>query len=359
MKRAFTFLLALTMSCTLWACGEKASAPETTQPTQLQEQAESPATPLPFSAQYIRTDWYQEQTQFPGVQIIDNRDTLDQYYQEHLEFETWPRQDGELANPFEEACVKYDDAFFEQNYLLFLILAEGSGSVRHTVHSVEQTGSGQLEISVESVLPGGIGTADMAYWHIILELERPVKLPTAEDISVYWNGRLAYQNGQIVKQIKEAAFQSPPKCEIRSQSGEISLKAVNFDWSAQQADGTVLNTLTDLAMRPISPEGVSDHLFIDPKYSESIYAPVKETGAYAPTNSRGYFVKLHLPGNPSQVSFSCQAVGEAEEKTVYLFEDTALYAWPGGHIYEITATWEDQGEGYWGTATYYVYITDQ
>jgi|GEM_PF-1498277 len=310
-------------------------------------------TPLSYDVQFIRTGGYFEQEQYPQVQIIDSREALDTYYEanktpyvlEHTEFL--------------DACEEYDSAFFTENYLIFLVLQEGSGSVRHKVHSVAQDGKGQLAISVESVLPGGVGTSDMAQWHILLVLERPEELPTAKDVLVYWNDRLAFEKGEAIRVIPGAQFQGPPACELRSQSGDLSLKAVNYSWNAQQSDGTVLNTITDLAMRPVSPEGVTWQMYIDPKHAETIYGLVESTGVYEPTNSLGYFVKLYWPANPTTVKITCWAPGESVERVVFLCDNSGFYAWQGSYIYEIQATWEDEAQGFWGNATYYVYITDK
>ena len=47
---------------------------------------------------------------------------------------------------------------------------------------------------------------------------------------------------------------------------------------------------------------------------------------------------------------------DTPEESVFSYKEPAFYAKPGGYIYEITATWDDTGAGFHGTANYYVYI---
>lgn len=362
MKRIFTALLVLCLLCV--GCAPKAHTPATgpsheSVPAGTQET--KPNVALDYNVQFIRTNGYTSGAKYPGVQIIHSKQALDDYYAAHNAGYDLERKDAVYADTtigFLDACDKYNTSFFEENYLIFVILEEGSGSVRHNIHHVERTHDGKIEISVESVLPGGFGTADMAQWHVILELERTEQLPSVNDIVIYWNDRLAFENGQVVEPGQAAKFQSAPTCHLASQDSEVSLEAVNYSWYAQQSDGMTLHTITDLTSRPISLER-TQHWFIDSKYAETIYAPVPGQDIYEPTNSLGYFVKLHWDANPSNVSLSCWAEGEMEEKTVITHYGSGFYAWLGSCIYEIRATWEDTGAGFWGTATYYVYISDQ
>jgi hypothetical protein len=68
------------------------------------------------------------------------------------------------------AIEKYSDDFFAGNYLVIVLLGEGSGSIRHKVERVDTNG----DIVITRQLPE-IGTADMAAWNIIIELNNDFK----------------------------------------------------------------------------------------------------------------------------------------------------------------------------------------
>ena len=52
-----------------------------------------------------------------------------------------------------------------------ILLEEGSGSVRHEVRCVVQTGDKNLAICVDRKVPE-VGTDDMAQWHILIEMDK-------------------------------------------------------------------------------------------------------------------------------------------------------------------------------------------
>jgi hypothetical protein len=77
---------------------------------------------------------------------------------------------------------KYNDAFFTECFLIFIIIYEGSGSVRHKVTSLTKE-DGILLVSIEKKLPE-IGTADMAGWLIVVEADNAfVEFDVLKEIS--------------------------------------------------------------------------------------------------------------------------------------------------------------------------------
>ena len=62
----------------------------------------------------------------------------------------------------------YNDAFFETHFLLFAVIVEGSGSIRHRADSLVIEDDG-LTLNITSIHPA-VGTADVAMWHIVYEL---------------------------------------------------------------------------------------------------------------------------------------------------------------------------------------------
>ena len=112
-----------------------------------------------FIAQYIRTNGYHEDVIYPAVTVIDSVEALNSYYEENQD-----RYD--LAQW--DVTERYDEAYFSENVLLLVLLEEGSGSNRHEVTAVMKQEDG-MEIAIDRILPE-IGTADMAEWHIFIEV---------------------------------------------------------------------------------------------------------------------------------------------------------------------------------------------
>ncbi|MCL2444459.1 MAG: hypothetical protein FWD13_13490 [Treponema sp.] len=71
---------------------------------------------------------------------------------------------------YADAIAKYTDNYFTDNFLVIVLLEENSGSNRHEVEKVETNG----DIIINRLIPE-IGTADMATWNIIIELNNNFK----------------------------------------------------------------------------------------------------------------------------------------------------------------------------------------
>ena len=139
-----------------------------------------------YRAQYIRTDGDYGGS-YRKAEIIDSLQALQDYYTDYREKFDLERKEKVYADTtigFLDACDGYDEAFFEKNYLVFVRLQEGSGSIRHQVMGVEQTEEQKLSIYINRDIPE-VCTDDMAYWHIILELSRDLLVTSSDDISVY------------------------------------------------------------------------------------------------------------------------------------------------------------------------------
>jgi len=72
---------------------------------------------------------------------------------------------------YTDAVAKYTGNYFTDNFLVIVLLEENSGSNRHEVEKVEANG----DIIINRLIPE-IGTADMATWTIIIELNNSYKL---------------------------------------------------------------------------------------------------------------------------------------------------------------------------------------
>lgn len=118
-----------------------------------------------FSVQYIRTDGYHESAVYPLLTVISSRGELEKYYDAN-------KNKYALSPAFDAATEKYTGEFFLENYLVIVLLEEGSGSVRHEVEEIGENG----EILISRLQPG-IGTCDMAEWHVIIELKNGFQPP--------------------------------------------------------------------------------------------------------------------------------------------------------------------------------------
>ena len=71
---------------------------------------------------------------------------------------------------FADAITQYDAAWFAEHDLLMVVLEEGSGSIRHEVYAITKTPE-KWSINIASIEPE-VCTADMAQWHILIEVEK-------------------------------------------------------------------------------------------------------------------------------------------------------------------------------------------
>ncbi len=147
-----------------------------------------------FNVQYIRTGTQNYEGSFPAVTLIHSTDDLTAYYEENKEqFYLERREDpaSDTTIGYLDACDKYDNKFFENNALVFVVLEEGSGSTRHNVSTVKVDANGVMYINILSVEPE-VGTCDMAYWHIMTEVPKNKAPENQESVVIYYNDARIY-----------------------------------------------------------------------------------------------------------------------------------------------------------------------
>lgn len=159
-----------------------------------------------FEAQYIRTDGYHESMEYPMVRVIHSVEELKAYYDSNKDIYNLERRDKVYADTtigFLDACDKYNESYFEKQFLVLVLLEEGSGSIRHEVTEVElvQTEQKQeLVVNIITKVPE-IGTDDMAEWHIFVEPEPGVNIEKESQVTINLNGKVfkddavAYDSG--------------------------------------------------------------------------------------------------------------------------------------------------------------------
>lgn len=324
--------------------------------------AEQP-TAEPYCARYIRTDGYVEGAEYPKVRVIRSVEELQTYYREHRRTYYLERREQLYADTsigFLDACDAYNEAFFEKNCLVFVLLEEGSGSIRHEVLGAVQTAEGKLAVTIGTIDPGA-GTCDMAQWHVILEVSREAAV-APEDVLVYLDGQLAWNGETVVKPIRAGAYQEPPAGRLITPDGEFPLQTGGYSWNCTLENGMLAATIADQASRPL-PKASLVPVLIPAKYAETIYAYVPEKECYEPTNALGYLVKLDWDSAPTDFTITCwpEAVWQnrdTPEVPVVTLDSSAFYAKTGSYVYEIVARWEDTGIGCYGSAHYYAYIQE-
>ncbi|MBR4961450.1 MAG: hypothetical protein IKY52_11180, partial [Clostridia bacterium] len=128
---------------------------------------------FPEAVQYIRTDGYHEDEQYPVITLIRSAEELEKYYQANRKRYDLERKETVYADTsigFLGACDRYDAAYFDGHDLLLILLEEGSGSIRHEVGALTRTEAGWT-VDVIRTEPE-ICTDDMAQWHLMIEVEK-------------------------------------------------------------------------------------------------------------------------------------------------------------------------------------------
>lgn len=159
-------------------------------------------TDYAFEACYIRTDGYHENMVYPQMQVIRSADQLQTYCRENgslYQFE----QGTDGAESFLEACERYDEAYFEKQCLLLVLLQEGSGSIRHKVDRVG-TADGDTVISIQTITPE-VGTCDMAAWHILIEPDSTLEFPKGGKVALLLDETVAVTPERTVTHSNEQA----------------------------------------------------------------------------------------------------------------------------------------------------------
>ena len=121
------------------------------------------------NTQYIRVSYRggtissKGRTTYPICRVISSTSELAQYSEDFDKNSSW-------GTEYTNAIAKYSNKFFEDNFLVIVLLEESSGSNRHKVERVDRNGG----IFISRLIPE-IGTADMAAWNIIIELNNSFK----------------------------------------------------------------------------------------------------------------------------------------------------------------------------------------
>jgi len=175
-KKVIVALLLVVMAA-FSACGNPStpdgsgtSVPTTNHPDDVPAVSQtSNGREIDFKAQYIRTNGYVPDAVYPIITVISSREELEQYYEDYkdiYDLSAHPTVYIDTTIGFLDAIEKYPDKFFAKQFLLLILLEEGSGSIRHKLKRVEENGT----IVIDRLRPEP-QTCDMAEWHIFIELD--------------------------------------------------------------------------------------------------------------------------------------------------------------------------------------------
>ena len=120
--------------------------------------------------QYVLGTWTSN-IEYPVVTIISSGLELEQYHNDYEDKYDFLRHQHS-TNGFMDAIERYSDAFFADSFLVLVLLEETSGFIRHRVERIDENG----DIVITRLVSDGPITADMAQWHIIIELEKTTDL---------------------------------------------------------------------------------------------------------------------------------------------------------------------------------------
>lgn len=137
-----------------------------------------------FTEWEVRTDGYHEGVQYPQVFFIRSRAELDDYIERNkslYQFEF--AEGGDSYYSFVEAAARYPESWFEDHQLILVLLEEGSGSIRHSLADLSDTG-----LTVIRTVPE-VGTDDMAEWHLFIETDKANTFAAPEDFTVSFETR--------------------------------------------------------------------------------------------------------------------------------------------------------------------------
>ena len=133
----------------------------------------------------IRTNMSGEVYDFPNTAVITSKEELNEYYNTNKDIYFLERVEKVYSDTtigFLDEADKYDEKFFEDNLLIFVILENGSGSIRQKVTKVECSEL-RTRITLKSITPE-ICTDDMAYWHVFVSIPKSEFL--SDNIEIAW-----------------------------------------------------------------------------------------------------------------------------------------------------------------------------
>ena len=193
-KKSFILLVLLLTVCTvitvLILCDREGSVSDVSTKTNDTAIERDITSEVEFTVQYARTGSYIEENYYPIVETVTTLDALNEYRENNKDTYYLGRADkgyDDSATGFLDACDSYTKEFFEENGLVFVILEEPSGSIRHRVEYVKRNNT-VMDIAIDPIIPEA-GTDDMAIWHIIIAVDKDVIPEDEENVRIFYDGK--------------------------------------------------------------------------------------------------------------------------------------------------------------------------
>lgn len=127
---------------------------------------DSGAKDITFDADYIRTDGNIKEVAEPVIVKIKSVKELEKYYNENKDNYNLT-DNSELSASFATEIDKYDEEYFNNNILLFVLVQEESSAIYHTVNSINDKGSIIIDKKHSDK-----DSNDIATWHIVIEVSK-------------------------------------------------------------------------------------------------------------------------------------------------------------------------------------------
>ena len=233
MKKRIAIIVTLLCVLGLTGCGGKDNQ-------EFPTQGASAPEAYAFEAQYIRTNGYSEDRSYPYHVVIDSKEELEAYYEANKDLYDLERKEKVYSDTtigFLDACDKYDDAYFERQNLVLIILEEGSGSIRHKITDVrrrrdENGASLGWNITIKTMAPEVV-TNDMAEWHLFLEVQMGNVIEDGDDV---WINDILSSNGSENKDAEPFVVKTYEKTpsEHAFENDELCVLVKHYEMS----DGT-------------------------------------------------------------------------------------------------------------------------
>ena len=152
-----------------------ATAPETAAVT-----ASDALEAVPYNVFYTNHHIPLTGAEYPSVTLVTSRTQLEDT------FMTDSYEDPLASQEFlsEMECSEFTDTFFETKDVLIILLEEDSGSVSHTLTSIERADTGSpWTVHIRRRVPE-MQTEDMAYWYIVAEIDKNLLENSSVEIEI-------------------------------------------------------------------------------------------------------------------------------------------------------------------------------
>lgn len=121
---------------------------------------------ISYEAQYLKTPSVLEDVEYPVIKKITSVAELNQYYKDNVDNYDFFDNTG-VDVPFATAIDEYDDNYFEQSFLLLMVLEEKNSSIYHEIQKIDEDGNILIEKNITDK-----DSTNTTHWHVLIELDK-------------------------------------------------------------------------------------------------------------------------------------------------------------------------------------------